>query len=93
MTSTQIIDTLEKSDVRDKKIQQERSNEIMLYINFIYDYTEINGVRETARRLGVSHATLSQIRNNHIEAYNYETIKKFAESISKLGNYEAEKKS
>ena len=88
-----ILNIFKTSDARKKQIEEHEKKEIESYINFIYEFTEIHGVRETARKLDISHATLSQIRNGHIEGYNYDTIRKFAESISNLGMGENEKKS
>ena len=77
--------------------EQTAQAEMQACINYIYNYTEIHGVRETTRRLNntgyrISAPTISEVRNN-ISDYGYNGIIELAEAISKLEREESEKKS
>lgn len=81
---------------KQKREEQEKS-EVESYIQYIYEFTEINGVRETARRLEengrkTNATAISQIRNGITEDYGFDYIAGLAEAISNLGVTESEKK-
>ena len=74
---------------KQKREEQEKS-ELESYIQYIYEFTEIHGVRETARRLEDSGrktnpTAISQIRNGITEDYGFDYIASLAEAISNLG--------
>lgn len=81
-----------KTEKRQQELAEIQKTELEAYIKFIYDYTEIHGVRETARRLGVSHTTISQIRNGQLSDYGFDYIANLARSIGNLSGTENEKK-
>lgn len=87
-----LLQLFKKTEKRREQENEERN----AYINFIIDYTNTHGVRETARRLEdagfkISHGTISEIRN-FTDKYDTEWIADLARSISELENEEKNKK-
>ena len=79
---------------RTEERREQESEEREAYVKYILEYTELNGVRETARRLEeagfkMSHAILSEIRNEKGN-YTLDYIANLANAISQL---KSEKKS
>jgi len=78
--------------------EQTAQAEMQACINYIYNYTEIHGVRETSRRLEetgfkINPSVLSQIRQGNTESLaRFDYIANLAEAISSLGIGESEKK-
>jgi len=80
-----------------KQREEEEQTQIKSCIDFIYEYTEIHGVRETTRKLNeigykISAPTISEIRNGNSD-YGFNGIVELAEAISNLGIGGNEKKS
>lgn len=81
-----------------QKREEQEKLEAESYIQYIYEFTEINGVRETARRLEdngfkINPSVLSQIRQGNTESLaRFDYIANLAEAISNLGISEIEKK-
>lgn len=77
-------DILKKDDQRQQLEGEVRSG----CIQFIYDYTETHGVRETARQLEeigykISYATISEMRNGS-NKYDADSLQEVVRSIQKL---------
>lgn len=88
-----IFNLFKKSNER----REQESKEKESYMNFIYEYTEIHGVRETARRLEengfkIDPSALSKIRNGIVEHYGFYYISDLAQAIGNLGAGQNEKK-
>ena len=68
------------------------------YVKYIYDYTELNGVRDTARKLtengfNITHSYLSNIRNGKIDNHvGLDYLVNLVKFISELENEENKKK-
>lgn len=87
-----IFQMFKKMEKRQQELEEVQKKELEACMNFIYDYTEIHGVRETARRVGVSHGMISHIRNGNTEYYGFDSIANLAKAIGNLSE-ETEKKS